>query len=121
MTDAQLQHSINEAILEHTEAALIEAERDRVTMRSRTPDFETYITGEVARLRTLRTEYLEKSRASGEALKMEKDAQLAKEMAEARAFVDKRSVRVGAEPPKTDPDFVRVGAVESPKIAIREE
>ncbi len=106
MTDAQLQHSINEAILEHTEAALIEAERDRVTMQSRTPDFEMYITGEVARLQALRTEYLEKTRASGEALKMESAAGMAK------TFLEKRG---------TDPDFVRVGAVESPKIAIREE
>lgn len=112
MTDKELTHKINEAILTHTEAALIEAERDRVTMRSRAPDFEEYIAGEIARLRALRTKYLEKTRASKEALKMESDAQLAKEMAEARAYVEKRG---------TDPDFVCVGAVASPKVAIREE
>ena len=51
MTDKELTHKINEAILAHTEAALIGAECDRVTVRSRTPDFEEYIAGEIARLR----------------------------------------------------------------------
>jgi hypothetical protein len=106
MTDAQLQHKINEAILAHTEAALIQAERDRVTVRSRTPDFEEYISSEVSRLRALRTEYLEKTRVSGEALKLEAASDLAK------TFLEKRG---------TDSDFVRAGAVASPKIAIREE
>ncbi len=75
MTDKELAHRINEEILAHTETALIEAERDRVTVRSRTPEFEEYIAGEIPRLQALRTEYLEKTRASGEALKTEADAQ----------------------------------------------
>lgn len=75
MTDKELAHRINEEILASAEKSLIEAERDRVTMQTRTPEFETYITGEVARLQALRTEYLEKSRASREVLKVESDAQ----------------------------------------------
>jgi len=96
MTDAQLRHSINKAILEHTEAALIEAERDQVTMRTRTPDFEAYISGEVSRLRALRTEYLENTRVSGEALRVESQAQRVQ---------DREAIlrSMGVEPRKKEP------------------
>ena len=71
MTDKELAHKINEDIVKHLEDAIIAIEVANVVrpLRGGTP-----MGPELERLRTLRTEYLEKARASWEELETERKA-----------------------------------------------